>query len=259
MTHSLWTTGRASYPGRKNRNQGTECQDHACIVRMPNTNPDALVATVADGVGSTQHAAIASRTAAQAAACWLTQTVWRRGPTIRPHHVETILNDAVNHARFCIEAAADRLAAPLEQLGTTLMVLIHVNGILATANIGDGGTVISNVQDEYITFSKPQRGEFANQTDSLSSRRALQRCRINIAVAQPPVQAIAMFTDGLANLNLSASSGEAHQPFFNDLCQWFNGRPNTPHWNEQIRDFISSETIQRRTHDDTTLVLALRQ
>ena len=173
MHESVWRTGRASHPGRKNTSRGTGCQDHTCVVRMPATSPDALIATVADGVGSAQHAAIASKTAAQAAACQATNTIWSRSGPIRPHHVEAILNDAVNHARFHIEAAADRLDAPLEQLATTLMVLVHVNGILATANIGDGGAVISHKPDEYVTFSKPLRGEFANQTDSLSSRRAL--------------------------------------------------------------------------------------
>ena len=68
-----------------------------------------------------------------------------------------------------------------------------------------------------------------------------------------------MFTDGLANLNLSAASGEAHQPFFDDLYQWFDGRPQTPHWNEQVRELISSEPIQRRTDADTSLLIAPRQ
>ncbi len=253
-----WRVARSSTQGTRHKHTGTGCQDYSCFLTMPKLSPDTLVAVVADGVGSAKHSALASRTAAETAAATASHMLWQNGRRSSPHRMETLLNAAVLDARIALEHQAEQTAAPLKELATTLLLLVHSKDTLATAQIGDGAAVISTVPGEYHTFARPQRGEYANETTALTSKRALQHCEITIARTHTPVLEIAMLTDGLLSVSLDAATMQPHPPFFASMANWLRDYPQNSHPGPALRDTISSDMITRRTDDDLTLLLAVR-
>ena len=253
-----WRVAHSSTEGTRHQDNGTGCQDHSCFLLMPKVFPDTLIAAVADGVGTAKHAALASRTAAETAATTASHLLWKHREPPSPHRMETLLNAAVLDARMALEHEAEKLGTPLEELATTLLLLVHCRDTLAAAQIGDGAAVISTAPGEYHTFARPQRGEYVNETTALTSKRALQRCEITIARTHSPLLEIAMLTDGLLNVSLDAASLQPHPPFFASMAGWLRDYPQDSHPGPGLRDTISSEMVTRRTDDDLTLLLAVR-
>ena len=253
-----WRIGHASQQGTRNKSRSQQCQDHSCYASLPQIHPDTFVAAVADGVGSATHSRIGARAAVDAAVTEAIAQLWLRQDNLTPNRLEAVLNASVNQARVNLEKVSDQQQIPLRQLSTTLLIAIHTRGTIATAQVGDGAAIISDNLGEFHTFAKPTRGEYDNQTSSITDRRFLQSCQINVANAQPPITGIALTTDGLLKLSLANNTFDPHKPFFEPLFTWLVQHPGKPHWNAGIQEFLASSKVQHRTDDDTTLLLAAR-
>ena len=103
----------------------------------------------------------------------------------------------------------------------------------------------------------PQSGEYANCTwfvtdDELASR-------VEFASVEG-VHEIALLTDGLQGLALRFLGREAHGPFFEPMFARLrrerSGRGTR--LDGELRAFLDSPAVNRRTDDDKTLVLATR-
>ena len=257
--HRLWKVAQASVTGTSHRKTGQPCQDHAGYLLMPKVSRDTIVAAVADGLGSAKHSAVGSKTATEAAAETASRLIWqKRLRAISPPQMESVLNASVLHARIALEEKAHAMSVPLEDLATTLLIMVHTQGMIATAHVGDGAAVVSTEHGEYRAMAKPQRGEYANETTALTSRRALQQCDIAIARPRRPVQEIALTTDGLLNLSMDMATMEPHPPFFQNMGNWLRAHDGRQHPNSELRDTLASDIITRRTDDDITLFLAVR-
>ena len=254
-----WRIARASRQGDKNRQRETACQDFSGWAAIPSISPDTLVAAVADGMGSAplsgQGAQMAVHAAVSMAVALLHQTP--NPPT--PERLETILNAAMLSARQSVQQAAAVSHIPSTSMATTLLLAIHTADTMAIAQIGDGACVASTDQDHFLTLSRPMRGEYANETFSITSPRALQQCSIDIAKPRNPVQSIILMTDGMVGLTLAQADHEPHQPFFRDMTRWLADVPARPHPNTELAAILESDPIRRKTDDDTTLLLAVRQ
>ena len=245
--------------GTSHLKAGQPCQDHSGFLLMPRVSRDTIVAAVADGLGSAKHSAVGSKVATETAAETASRLIWqRRLRATTPQHMESVLNAAVLQARMALENEAHRMTVPLEELATTLLVMVHTQGMIATAHVGDGAAVVSTKAGEYRALAKPQRGEYANETTALTSRRALQQCEISIARPRRPVQEIALTTDGLLNLSMNMSTMEPHPPFFQNMANWLREHDGQQHPNGELKDTLSSDIVTRRTDDDLTLLLAVR-
>ena len=259
MANSGWRVARASRTGSKNRRRNTDCQDHCCWAAVPNISADTLVAAVADGMGSAPSSALGSRIAVNAAVRQAVALLHQQDQPTPPERMETILDTAVISARREIENTAADLNVAASSMATTLLLAVHSNGIMATAQVGDGACVVSVQDDVFTTFARPERGEYANETHSLTSRRALQRCQIEIASSEQPVRSIALMTDGMMELTIAQRDHRPHQPFFTSLTQWLSRYPDRPHPNTELAKLLESDQIQQKTDDDTTLLLAVRR
>ena len=68
----------------------------------------------------------------------------------------------------------------------------------------------------YALFSAPQRGEYANTTNFITSDN--WQASLDMRTQRGGVSHVAMFTDGIQSIALNAISGNTpHSPFF-DLC-----------------------------------------
>ena len=254
-----WRVAHASVTGTRHSGAGQECQDFSCFLRMPKLHPDALVACVADGLGSAKHGALAAQLAAETACLEASTLLWERQEAAKnPERIESLLNASILQARLVLEHQAEAMQEELTTLGTTLLIIVHVADTIAAAQVGDGAAVVSTQHGNYITLAQPQRGEYANETTALTSKRALQKCQLTIAQPPDPVQEIAMLTDGLLNISMDTSSMEPHQPFFAKLTNWLREYPDDEHPGLDLEDTLKSDFITKRTDDDLTLLLAVR-
>ena len=256
--HSIWKVAKASRQGTKNQKRGQECQDHCLWAVMPRTSPDTLVAAVADGLGSAEMGGYGARIAVHTSIHEATTLIQHERQPIDPERMETILDTAILSARNQIQMVADRKKIPPSKMATTLLLAIHAHNMMATAQVGDGAAVVSIKDNQFITFSKPERGEYANETHSLTSRRALQHCAIDIAVSENPVQTIALMTDGMVHLTLAQSNFEPHLPFFKPMTSWLTEYQGEHHPNIELGETLQSKKVRQKTDDDTTLLLAVR-
>lgn len=254
-----WKVAHSSKTGTRHQDAGQDCQDFSCHLIMPRVTDDTIIAAVADGLGQATHGGPAARIAAETACETAASILWEhRRPAIGPERLESLLNAAVLDARMALETQAEHIRADLQELSTTLLLLVHTAGTIATAQVGDGAAVISTKPGEYHTLAKPQRGEYANETTALTSRRVLQKCEITIAHANEPVREIAMLTDGLLNVCLDSATLRPHPPFFRKFADWLRQYPSHLHPARDLQQALSTGFIARRTDDDLTLLLAVR-
>ena len=259
MKTSPWTMARASCQGSKNRARQQTCQDHAQWAAMPRfgQQPDTMVAALADGMGSAKHSGPAACIAVHAALRDMTRLLWREQQT-DPQLLETILNSAALQARLSVQRLARSQDEDLLHYATTLLLLIHTGKYTATLQIGDGAAVVRTA-NELVTLAKPQRGEYANETNSLTGRGALQLADVSIVQPQQAITGFAMMTDGMMELSIDSATLKPYAPFFKALFGWLEEHDGTEHPNRELKQTLASEAVTSRTDDDTTLLLAIRQ
>lgn len=258
-----WRVVSASVTGASHLRNGQPCQDYQdfrCV--SANASHGALVAAVADGAGSARLSADGSRIAACAAVRKASCLVSRHIHPLYEAVLKEVLEETARAARKELEAESCRREVPIRRFATTLIIAICTADAIAAAQIGDGAVVISesaaesSVEErEYLLFSSPQRGEYANETKFITSND--WRESLAIRVRRAPIRDLAMFTDGMQSLALNASAGNApFAPFFTPMFRWAN-KQNDPHSaKETLEGFLSSPRVIARVDDDKTLLLA---
>ena len=169
-----WRVVRASVQGTSHAKTGQPCQDSSSVGEdLPQ---GIFVAAIADGAGSAELSADGSRIAAQAATRMAARLVRLHVQPLYEGVLKEILQEAVRHAREELEAEACRREKDLKSFATTLIVAICAPEITGAAQIGDGAMVTAGKgmphDDEdggFTLFSAPQRGEYANNTNFITS------------------------------------------------------------------------------------------
>ena len=120
-----------------------------------------------------------------------------------------------------------------------------------------GGVADDGESDAYTLFSAPQRGEYANTTNFITSDG--WQDTLDISIRRGGVSRVAMFSDGIQNIALSAAADNApHAPFFNPLFSWAEQQQDTDAAGDNLAAFLSSPRVTARADDDLTLLLAVR-
>jgi hypothetical protein len=147
---------------------------------------------------------------------------------------------------------------PLREFACTVsgIVVAHDNAICF--QIGDGTIVVGDDQRQYEVVFWPDNGEYANTTYFMTDATFPETLLIRQLSTAP--SEVALFTDGLQRLALHLASQTVHAPFFIPMFRRL--AQETSGWSVMLHlgleDFLSSSTINRRTDDDKTLVLATR-
>lgn len=244
-----WQMIAASVPGAGHVRRGLPCQDAHRVEELPRGG---MVVAVADGLGSAPcaeqgaqravDAAVTSLRAALGAGQPKQGAVWRQ-----------VVRQAFTDARATLVALAEEAARPLADYATTLLVAAVTNKGVAVGQVGDGAVVAYLAPGRLVTLSKPQRGEFANETQPLTHADAVPAVTY---VCQPGhVQALAIFTDGVQPLCLDAADDTPYAPFFaplfTQICQPLNRRAAEA----ALIAFLQSERLSKHSDDDKTLAL----
>jgi hypothetical protein len=121
--------------------------------------------------------------------------------------------------------------------------------------IGDGAIILGNDTLYGVVFW-PQSGEYANSTNFLTSDEYEQQ--LEFLATRSTCSNVALMTDGIERIALRFDIQTPHTPFFDPLFRALRSTADVDSLNEGLRGFLSSNSVQLRSDDDKTLVLATR-
>jgi hypothetical protein len=207
-----------------------------------------LLLAASDGAGSARHAARGANLAVTAAIKALAS-----GPATAGEGWHGQLKHALGHARNTIAACARRDRQPLREYACTLLLAAVSGNEVAGLQLGDGAIVIAT-GNETQRLTEAGRGLFAGETVFVTSKQAVRQAATAV-LPLDGLSALALLTDGLEPVATELASGKPFTPFFAPLFS-FTARGGQA---GQLQDFLASDRVGTRTHDDTTLLLAVRQ
>lgn len=250
MTPWRYASGQAT--GSAHEKLRKPCQDRfrVCTVDADVT----LVAVVADGAGTAEHAHLGAEIAVDTLS-----SVAQLGARAGRRDLGDVLREGATLARQrIIEAASGRGATPRDLACTLLaVVLTPVGG--AALQIGDGA-IVACEKDQWRCVIWPQKGEYANTTFFLSDEQALAQAEV--VTLSDDVHDIALFSDGLEQLAIHFATRSPHAPFFRTVFTPLQAAAATGEitsLSAGLNTLLQSAQVRARTDDDATLVLATRR
>ena len=239
-TEGEWQVVGATVAGRSHRTAGKGNEDALAVGALPGGGH---VLALADGAGSAAQAAEGAQLVVSAA-------------------VELVLANSAVGASLLLEVVTDlrRLLAvkarssrlPPRQFASTLLLALVDGARVSALQLGDGAIVVQD-EDGWSRLTAPQRGEYASETSFLTSPGAHRRAKV---VSRPldGVRSLSLLTDGLEPLALDIAGDRPFAPFFDPLA----GFARSGGSEEDLREFLQSDRVQARAHDDLSLILAVR-
>ena len=143
----------------------------------------------------------------------------------------------------------------LEELATTLILVVATPELVAAAQVGDGATVAGDSKGNIFSVTTPQSGQYINETTFLNSPGALGKAQVK--VWRGAVAHVAVFSDGIQMLGLKMPAGTPHTPFFAPLFRFIRDVVDDAEAKNLLESFLRSRRLTDTTHDDRTLLLAL--
>jgi serine/threonine protein phosphatase PrpC len=246
-----WRYIAASVRGSSHEKTDKPCQDAHYLERP---SPDILVAAVADGAGSASFAEIGATIAARTAVKSLCERITAPEVTDIVESIREALIKAIEDSRFAVGAEATLRGVDERELASTLLLAIAKPSFLAAVQIGDGGIVVRDTQGSIVAVTKPQPGEYINETVFLISAGALEHAQVE--VCQADIAQFAMLSDGLQLLCLKMPEGTPYERFFSPVFDFIGKASNEGESTEQLIKFLNSSKVKGHTDDDITLILA---
>ena len=248
-----WRAVAASTIGTSHVATGGICED-SCLAQVDISpdQPPLLSIFVADGAGSAARGGQGAELAIEASAAFVSSKLVSPGFAM---HEEFAIE--------CVIAIRNRIYAQAVKDGfkvrdyacTFLGVLSSAKGTLVM-QIGDGGIVLDTGHGLNVAIT-PMSGEYANMTHFVTDEDAIQ---VLISKVFPnKASKVAVFTDGIQRLALNMASNTAHDPFFFPFFKVLASIPSEQEDQLQnaLVNFLNSASVNERTDDDKTLVLAL--
>ncbi|MCB8883826.1 protein phosphatase 2C domain-containing protein [Acidisoma cellulosilytica] len=254
-----WRTAFATSIGTSHEKTGSPCQDAAdCRVVEDLNGEQILIAAVSDGAGTAAHSEIGSK-----------QTVSEflehfSGVAQRDATLETITSTSVKRwFRSLVESLKDtatRNGHELRDYSCTILGAVLARTASIYVQLGDGAIVVATEGgDDYAWVFWPQNGEYANSTFFVTQPGVEEL--LQIEAEGPPVDEIAIFSDGIERLVLNMSERTVHGPAFQPIFSWLatleedqSGLPSPV-----LESYLASKHINSRTDDDKSLVMATRR
>lgn len=255
-----WRFAAASAVGTSHLKSGLPCQDtHLCDVLRTADGEPVLAAFLADGAGSAQRSEIGAQLACSLAFDEIRSLLETGG------HLSDVDAPFLTGwlARFQTEIAARAEAEELKARDFACTLLGAVVGCEAAVffQIGDGAIVVSPraEEDEYSWVFWPATGEYENTTFFATEPDAAEH--LEHAHVERPIDEVALFSDGLQRLVLDYRSRTAPAPFFRSMLSWVRSATDEalPRLSPLLQGHLSSPSINERTDDDKTLILATRR
>lgn len=249
----MWRFIAESLQGPSHVASGTCCQDSNGICLLGERDESVLVACVADGAGSAKFSHLGSKIACETVLAKASARFVERGNFNDFTRDEAITwCDEINAQ---IQQVAGEHDCSTRELATTLSAVITTSQYSYFFQIGDGAMIVRNNGVCGIVFW-PQSGEYANSTNFITSDG--YHDRLEFIAVDKGCSEVALLTDGLERLALSFNQLTPHAPFFEPLFQALRSANDLESLSSDLRSFLGSKSVQHRSDDDKTLILASR-
>jgi serine/threonine protein phosphatase PrpC len=240
-----WKVTAVSVSGSDHENVGTPCQDAHYFKLL---GKEVIVSAVADGAGSALYGDVGAKIAVQTSV----KNIISKFNQTNNKDWKELLTDSFKIAIQAIEKKSEIYDASMRDFATTLILTIACSNMVVAAQVGDGAMIINGSEDGLIALTKPQNGEYINETSFIVSQNALDIMQIESW--QGSVKNMAVISDGLQMLALKMPEGTPHAPFFMPLFNFISNTKKKA--KEQLESFLRSQRVRERTTDDLTLLLA---
>ncbi len=254
-----WTAAVDYRQGRLHRESGVPCQDFG---RLAKPSEDLLIGAIADGAGSAGLGHRGARTAVSTALAFLQERLAaepdvRGDPAGGQGGAEALFDGLLRAVRIALEAEARAHGQAVESFATTLLAFAAGPRGVAAYQIGDGWLVCRMPGADYLLLSRPQRGEYANETVFVTSPEA--ESAQTLSHHSQPVQFVCAATDGLSDVSIERvpmpEADRPHEAFFRPLDRFIAETHEDSDAHHAIRTFLRSDRLQARVEDDVTLML----
>jgi Protein phosphatase 2C len=212
-----------------------------------------FVACVADGAGSAKHSELGSSIVCNSMIENATKHFEVNGG-FENLQFENVL-EWCEDARTRILDAATLHDCRTREFAATLCLAIIGPAKSYFLQIGDGAIILGNDTLYGVVFW-PQSGEYANSTNFLTSDEYAKQ--LEFLATASKCSKVALMTDGIERIALRFDIQTPHIPFFDPLFRALRSTADVDSMNEGLRGFLSSNSVQLRSDDDKTLVLATR-
>jgi hypothetical protein len=251
-----WRVVQASVAGTSHSRTSLACQDahRAQIIRTP-AGEEFLLAITADGAGSAIFGGEGASWACDQSMAEIVRFLSDSGSAETLDR--TAITEIVSLARARISREAELQGCLLRDYACTLIGALVGAQDAWFFQCGDGAIIAGHDGIQGVVFW-PDAGEYANMTYFITDEEWLTNLRIEHASCA--FNEVAILTDGLQRLALSFQSQTVFRPFFDPmfLRLRFQVEADCEVLSEQLRLFLDSQSINERTDDDKTLVLAVR-
>lgn len=189
------------------------------------------------------------------------------GRQLKEHQVHSadlptaeVVLDWIDAVRDLISTVAGRRDLKPRDFATTLVFAVSNGPQSIFAHIGDGGIVARESESgTWFCPTWPNQGEYASSTYFLTDETPPP---VRICSLDWPIDAFAVFSDGIERLALNFAEQRPHEPFFGGMIkpvELADGPGKNRRLSDGLAVFLNSERVNERTDDDKTLVLAARK
>jgi len=142
-----------STTGSSHSRKGIKCQDSNKIIKLDN---GAIIAAIADGVGSCAHSDIASSIAVDVSARVCSDEITSNGDGC---DMLNVIEKAFTQAEREIDERSLSDNNPITEYDTTLSLVIYDGKHVTYGHCGDGGIIGLTVDGNYVKITSPQKSE----------------------------------------------------------------------------------------------------
>jgi Protein phosphatase 2C len=259
MSRSKWRIAGASVEGTSHTERGDACQDYHRFRSVASENDDVVIATAADGAGSASNGLDGAKMVCDSFVKNVASYFSRGG------RIDQLNDDFITRWVADIQSRIARAAKTggkeARDYSCTFLGAVVSSGDAVFFQIGDGAIVYSTIDapGAYRFPIVPAESMYVNTTDFITDAAAAQK--IKIQFLPEAVGNFALFTDGIQALAIDYSDGgkgKPHTPFWTPMFAPFARKVDTADLAKKLEMFLASETVNRRTDDDKTLILISR-
>lgn len=122
--------------------------------------------------------------------------------------------------------------------------------------VGDGFIVAQVDSENLQLLFKPDKGEFANETTSVTSSNVFHETKVVLSLNS--YSFICLSTDGIENISLiKRENWKPFDKFFSPLQRHMESGESLERKKEDLEKFLNSEKLNQKTDDDKTLLLCV--
>lgn len=259
MSPPEWRLAAASVLGTAHVKLGLPCQDaHRCSVQRTAGGEPVLIAVVCDGAGSAARADAGAELACRLIHDEIAATLGAEGAGVRGI-TQGWIEERLGRFQAEVAARAEAEGCQPRDFACTLLAAAVGPDCAAFCQIGDGAIVIGEEEDNYRWIFWPDRGEYENVTFFATEPEAIDHLQFELA--ERKIDEIALLSDGLQRLALHYQTKTAHAAFFKPMLAALREAPEgaLESLSTQLEAYLSSPSVNERTDDDKTLILASRR